>query len=1045
MYRIVRTGVLALAALALLLPACSGSNVDDGDEVPVGAAVSVETEVSANALELGASFDVTCILRDDAGQVIDGATYFEVTPTTVTTSRKTVTPEEAGEYTVTCSNEDGSLVDATPEMVVVEGGDEPPTGAPVRVRTRLPAPEMPGCQEGEVTCEVLDEEGNLLEGHPTTVTIAPAEGLALVGHRITTADEGTFTVTCALESGAEVTLEPAELVVTAARPVRIATSLEPATVLVGEPATVICTVTDACGDVTEDWATRVVADQGVTIEDHTVSAAAIGSYTVLCHTEEEVKPATEDTPAELVVAEPQLPPVRVELTADPDRTVYALNAVVTITATAYDEEGEVVPDAVIDLIVPAGMTTQGSNRYGFGSEGEFTFEAHLADDPTIADTLTLLCDAGNPPELLIFSPERGATFDGDGFIPVRGRVVDVGGGLSLTVNGVNIPLAADGSFDYAWDSNYGLNVLWFTAKDGLNKTTRTSRGYYYSSVWVPMDPPDVEAARLLDSVLFFLGQDFLDDGVHNPAEPDDIATIIEVLLTSVVDLRQLLGIGNGPIPLFHQEFPGLIDFGFDLVGIHFGVTGDLVIDVAIEEVILDGWRVNALYREGGIDFEIGIGSGDPADPGLGFILGATIALPVQLGFESPLDGTFLGIALDPPPSAHTITSAYARGAFINLSVDADMPPGGELTVAVRDASIRIEDIDINPLEDVIIDLGAIEIPVIGAIDLPEFSLAGLVGPVNDLIGDQLLENAITWVQDSLAGLVTPFISDAVAALVRQLVGVLGLELDIPLPQLPGAANAVTLHFATEPSSVHMDPIGGVFGLGASLTSAKAIDRNPLGSIVRGGCGGTDPETITFDGVAPLAAGFLFDFVNEAIFALWWGGGINLDLDLADLGGLGGMGNGVIHLQFLLPPIVTDCTAEGVMELQIGDLYLEVEGSALGFSLSLAGYADLRVPVELTTVNDKIALEIAGQPQLDLEVTESSGAVSMFVGMLPDLIEDQVLPMLVDGISSVLSAIPLPEIDLSALVPGVPAGTVIRLGGLTATTRHGYLILGVGLE
>ena len=1028
--------MFALAGLVLAL-GCANSSIY-GEQV--GAPVRVETSVSAKTIALGESFDVSCKLLDAEDREVGGAATFGVIPDTFGLNGLAVVPDEAGDYTVACRSVDGDLVDETPEVVTVTPPSDPPPPTGPRVATRVTG-DLPACWQTTVLCDVFDDEGEPVLDAETVVTAAPSVGVTVDDHRVEGNVPGAYAITCALADGSLVDEDPPTLTVTAGLPAQVVTHLDPEVIVPGGSAEVVCEVRDGCGNVVEGYATRIVADRGVTIDGTTISAEDEGSYTILCHLSEEAKPPTEDVPIELVVREPPPPVVRIELQAHPDRTVYPLNLAVEVVGVAYAADGRVVPEAEIVIEAPEGMTPDG-DKYRFATEGAFTFHGWLAEDPSIDDELTLHCDAG-PPFLEIWSPERGSTFD-QIKIPVTGRVTDISGVAELTVNGVPIALAADGGFAQEWPAHYGLNVLWFQAKDTFGRSVRTSRAFYYSSGWIPMDPPDPDVARLLDSIYLYLGQEALDDGDHDPAHIDDIATVLELLLSSF-DLQSLLGVGSGPIALFDNVFENIVYFPFQLLGIQFELSGDLSINVSIEEILVGGWRISALYRDGGIDFILGLGGVGSEDVGLGAVLGVTLAFNLQVGFYEPIGGTWIGVALDPPASVHTQTSAYLSGVFLEVGVDADMPPGGDLSVAVSELRITVEDIDINPLEDLILDFGGITLPLVGTIDLPEIPLTGLVAGINDLIGDNLIDPVLNWAVTGLSDLLAPIVSTAATFLVEQVVGVLALDLDLPLPALPGAQGAVTLHLSAAPSSVDMVPEGGTFGLGASLTADKVVDRDPLGSILRAGCSGSDPASLAFDATTPMQAAFLLDFANEALFSLWWGGGINLELDLGSLGGLGGVGNGVVALDFLLPPILTDCTTGGWVELQVGDLYLDLDGAALGFSGGLKAWASIRLGVEITADGNTLGVQIAGQPEIELEIVETSGMLATFESMIPSLIQDQLIPLLVDGVSDTLGAIPIPEIDLSGIVPSVPPGTVLRLGDLRAGAEHGYLLIGGALQ
>lgn len=1026
----------AVALLGLLWAGC-GSSIEGG---VAGEPASIETLVSANTVALGDRFNVGCRILDGRGDVVEGEWDFRVTPTSAEIDGFSVTPNETGDVLVTCFAEALDLEDQTPERVRVVGS--------VRVRTVVSSTEVSACRWTDVYCDVTDEHGDPVEGAATTIYVTPEGGVTVDDEEVRFRDEGTYEVRCAMANGSGEDLYPPEVTVGPALPAEVIAILNPDSVTVGDPSTVSCEVRDACGDAMPELATWFQIDDGLQVDGDTVWADEPGDYGVTCQLEEPGKLPTDNPEAVLNVHYPD-DPVRIELEAIPNRRIYTLSARVSLRATAYDAQDRVVEDADIVIEVPEGMGQTPDGRYRFLNEGSFLVRAYLADDPSIFDELVLNCDEG-PPDIIIFSPERGSTFDGDGIVPVTGQVVDLGGVDWLRVNGVEVPLDSEGYFDTAVESGYGLNVVEFEARDIWGNDVWTTRGYYYSTGWVPMDTDDIELTRLLDSVLLFLGQEGLDDGDHDPANIDDIATVLEVLLNGFLDpdgLLDLIGITPGQ-SLFSFTFEDIINYSFEVVGIRMGLWGDLVVDITLEEVSLGDWLVSAQYRDGGIDMAIGIGGATPEDPGVGLTLGVRISLPLALGFESPIDGSIIGVYLDPPPNLFTTTAAYVHGILFELAVDADMPTGGDLDVAVTDIRVSLDGVDIRPIQDMVLDLGGMELPIIGYVDLPEVDLSNLVSGFSDLIGDAVLEPLVEWISDALGDLVSPFISDLVTTLVRQLVDYLELDLDLPIPPILGVTPAVDLHLNIVPSSVHMDADGGIFGLGASLTSQKGVDRDPLGSILRDECLGERPARIAFDTATPMQAAFLLDFVNEAIFSLWWGGMLNVDVDLSSLGGglgggLGGI-DGQIALDFLLPPIMTDCTSDGAVDLQIGDLYLNLDGSLGGFGGGLEAWVSVSVAAQITADGDQLGMEIIGQPRLVLEIVSATGALALFADMIPNLING-FLPDIVDAISGALGAIPIPEIDLSAIVPGIPPGSVLRFGGLLSETVDGYVRIGGGLQ
>ena len=210
-------------------------------------------------------------------------------------------------------------------------------------------------------------------------------------------------------------------------------------------------------------------------------------------------------------------------------------------------------------------------------------------------------------------------------------------------------------------------------------------------------------------MMLYLGQPILDDGDHDPAQVDDIATIIELLL-SAIDIEGLIGGNNLPMSLVDTTFEDIVDYSFSVLGVDFGLRGDLSLQVEILDIIVGGWRVSALYRDGGIDLSLGIAGDLPEDPGIGIVLGITLAFNLELGAFLPGSGDFVGIDFQPPPAVLTTSGAYAHGIHFRMSVDADMPRGGDLTVEVTDLRIDVDELDLELLETVVIDLGTVNVP-----------------------------------------------------------------------------------------------------------------------------------------------------------------------------------------------------------------------------------------------------------------------------------------------------------------------------------------------
>jgi len=196
------------------------------------------------------------------------------------------------------------------------------------------------------------------------------------------------------------------------------------------------------------------------------------------------------------------------------------------------------------------------------------------------------------------------------------------------------------------------------------------------------------------------------------------------------------------------------------------------------------------------------------------------------------------------------------------------------------------------------------------------------------------------------------------------------------------------------------------------------------------------------GVEPgLQAGVRQDLVNALLFMVWRSGIINQTFDLGGLlGGGGGVSidNLVISPDAYLPPILNDCGE--MQQLEIGDLFLNVEGDVFGFSLMLDVWLQLKMEVDVFATGDEIGVHIGKIRFMQTEIYnlagDSGGLVDMAIGLLPDLIKQ------IEGQSF---SFPIPSIPLDGLLPGLPAGAELKIGDLRAGTEHGVIVLGGNLQ
>ncbi|MBM4373003.1 MAG: hypothetical protein FJ098_15220, partial [Deltaproteobacteria bacterium] len=597
---------LALSILALISGCGSDAAVDlEG--------ATVDTLVDPDFLNAGETFAVDCVVSSPSGKRLKTPTGFTVEPGKgVIVDGARVTPQYPGIYTVTCMLPDQSVKDGTPATVTVTVNNI------ASVSTTVEPPEVAAGGHAKVTCKVKNLGSEVVEW-PTEVVVEPAEGVLVEDHDLTGNLVGQYEVACRTVDlpFTDPTPEPFSVVAGEAEAVRA--TIKEDEIQAGSTVPVFCTVEDAGGNVL-DFPAAPDPQDGLEIDGSMLTGVVAGEYDVTCSAAD--LPELEQIPDHLVVVAGDVAGVR--LIPSPNKPVYKVGDKVTFTLEVTDSMGNVLEGIEGTVTAPDdGVSAQGGDAWTLDQEGAFLFTGTL-DPPweALTDSVTLLCDESGP-ELVIDFPPRGATLDGDAGILVQGHVTDAISELkTVKLNGEEVSVEEGGFFSAPMDSLHGINILTVEAWDQHNNRSKVVQSYYFSTEWVDFEPQEMEAVRIEQGLLLFLGQDFLDDGDHDPAQVDDLATIVEILLGSV-DIAGLLG--GSDVPVLDTVIPGLLNWGTSIAGFDVQLTGDLAIQASIVEIVLNNPTVGIATRDGGIAMYLGF-EGGGEDPGVG------ISLALTLGF-----------------------------------------------------------------------------------------------------------------------------------------------------------------------------------------------------------------------------------------------------------------------------------------------------------------------------------------------------------------------------------------------------------------------------
>jgi hypothetical protein len=310
----------------------------------------------------------------------------------------------------------------------------------------------------------------------------------------------------------------------------------------------------------------------------------------------------------------------------------------------------------------------------------------------------------------------------------------------------------------------------------------------------------------------------------------------------------------------------------------------------------------------------------------------------------------------------------------------------------------------------------------------DFDLDGWVYDVVEFFGidvDGIVEGILV---DQLAALM----EDSVPDLVEDLVQDLEIAASFPI-------EANTYDLDAVPYQISVDDTGMTLGLETYFTA-----QNYMSSF-------TGPGTATYPYTSPdwsttsesMVLGLNQDFINQALYALWAGGLLEMTLTSEDLGlDVGDLETFLpmftdlaIEVKAWLPPVAVPGTGSSLLDMQIGDLELNLySGEILPENLWLQAYIATTVGLELGVSGDATLSAGIGDVELHFDQTYPDDT-SGYAGDTEALFE-ALVPMILPSLTGALGEIPIPEMEGITL-----SGIAVDLDG----PESGYVTLGGDLD
>ncbi len=989
------------------------------------------TWVSDHKVAAGETITVTCSFRRGLTVLSGISTEVVVTPTVaglaVTGQTATFTPTATGKYRVKCGEVGGAAMDAAGQEVVVEAAAlasvetviAEPTG---RVGTRI-----------ITQCRGLDTYGNQLLSLGGVSVQVPnnVESQHLGGQlfSVTRYTVGKFNVACA--SSGKVDSTPVQVTLSAGEAARSATkvsvngatAVKEATAQPTDTLTVQCVPKDAYGNVVSGVTTKysVIPADGQPMTTYkviktgsTFTATKAGYLYVVCGVEGTY--AEDDTPARVHVT-PGLPMTwSVNLL---DQDCYWADRRLPLAIDVYDYWGNRVanPAVTVSTVPSGGIIAENNGRYSVGdSDGDYAITATIGGShhagANLPDFTGDIRVDSTPPLISITSPLRGATLESgtmeDSDVSITGSISDSVSPLkSATFNDQAVSIGGKQktvALSRNQSSRWGLSMITVEAEDECGNFSVLAQSYLRSPAYSPLSPDPADPQNPVDPAVQVkpeavgqaltaqFNQVIIDDG--DRADNDDVASLGEaVALNTDLDAR---------LP--------------DILMITPDSNGDGQIDTYKTCIGKTTWYGgHKVTKNGTFTY---------SNPRVEYIKAVSGGLKVKMTIDDMRLPIYVEKTVEP---GFCILSNKFEKAGTALLEQATLEGTGAMALAGGKADANFSGVSVNLYH-------------------PD-AAAGL--PYLDIEWWEPIDDILDSVLNSIAGTLVPSLKDGIALtrlepLVEDFFSNFSLATSFTVPAPVNMTINLESGFDYLAFSGPENSGNAGVGLYAQVFPSSRganIDATARGPIRRNG----DRPTFSSSDYA-FGLALKDDLVNQALWAVWYGGGLDLDDATSLLSS--GMDNVELSIQFKSPPVMmpgraTNQSEAGIsgpheVDLGVGDIYIDASVDIPEFGdvdVSMHVSAILGGFIDLKSSTNELILGLDGSNPLVWVQIDSIGEPAL-QGRVSVLFTEVIRALLPKLLKSVVKKIPLPVVDVGGLA-GLPQSEIWELsdGDIDRLSMH----------
>jgi len=389
-------------------------------------------------------------------------------------------------------------------------------------------------------------------------------------------------------------------------------------------------------------------------------------------------------------------------------------------------------------------------------------------------------------------------------------------------------------------------------------------------------------------------------------------------------------------------------------------------------------------------------------------------------------------------------TVYAK--FPALAADLTMPAAwcpdqeGKVTAAAVTISALVA-VDLTAEGEVVVEMTAVDVEFVGL----DIDLYGVTG--------NLVQAVLSFFEDDLATMIEEqFESEVklqVEGMLEQFLGVISVDKWIDLPPFMPSAPSTPAEIHMRGSGLESSYGGLEIDIDAAFTTVDKKHLDLLGAPRRLGCmtGPTVAPKITTQHYLEVA--LHDDVLSQSVFTKFLSGGIDFVLTEEAMADMGndfadfGVENLSIVANSFLPPIMSDCGADGVFRIQLGELRLKISLTMLSMPLEMTIFLYFSAQSQFEIVGEpgaqKVQFTFGELDWVDYHIDEINEEWVGKEALFGELIEETFLAEFVNLIKAYPYNIDVSQMPVGDLLPIFSGWTLVPIID-TIQRKPGHLLV-----